>query len=198
MDGWKQAREREGLYRRSGKLDSPIGGRWLVASRVARLAFCPFSPACDGHLLGAIWEEKGIIGKRAFALAIGVITGFLVGVLFLSFLSQPLFLGVMPDVGARSHGVGVRGGWEVGRMEEREWGEGREERRGGGRRKVSVCHDGAHSGWFPPRTSFRGKRRVMKVMTVCINERRISIIASLASDPSVRLTCCVTLPRART
>jgi hypothetical protein len=58
----------------------PAGSLWLVA---------------DGHLLGTIWEEKGIIGEKGiFALAIGVITGFLVGVLFFfSFCHSPFFLG---------------------------------------------------------------------------------------------------------
>jgi hypothetical protein len=92
----------------------PAGSLWLVA---------------DGHLLGTIWEEKGIIGEKGiFALAIGVITGFLVGVLF-SFPSVTApFSWVMPDVGAQSHRVGVRGGWESGREE-----------RGERREKKSVC-----------------------------------------------------------
>jgi hypothetical protein len=83
----------------------------------------------DGHLLGTIWEEKGIIGEKGiFALAIGVITGFLVGVLFsFPFVTAP-FSWVMPDVGARSHGVGRSAGrmgeWE---NEREERGEEREE-----------------------------------------------------------------------
>jgi hypothetical protein len=76
---------------------------------------------------GRYGKKRVLLARRAFALAIGVITGFLVGVLFsFPFVTAP-FSWVMPDVGARSHGVGVRGGLEDGRMRERR-GERRERR----------------------------------------------------------------------
>jgi hypothetical protein len=71
---------------------------------------------------GRYGKKRVLLARRAFALAIGVITGFLVGVLFsFPFVTAP-FSWVMPDVGARSHGVGR----SAGRMGE--WENEREER----------------------------------------------------------------------